>query len=164
MATWRNRNTILQIEGFDELIKAVEKAERNVELETAHCFERCADILYDELYGKAAAAGLDSRLLGQIDDEMLEDYGIYRYRVGWKKQKPNYSGPLPDTYKVMFYNYGTPNGIRKTRAGYSRGQEPAHPIGSHGFIKKAKLAARRKVKKIQKDALKNILEDLPNER
>lgn len=160
MAGWRNKSTVLQIDGFEEVFKAIENAGKEAQVEGRKCFETCAETMYDELYKKASQAGLDNRLIEQIDERFIEDFGVWFYEVGWKKQRPTKNGKLPDTYKVMFYNYGTPNGNRTTKAGYNRGQEPAHPEGSHGFIKKAKLAARNKIKKIQRSTLKEILKGL----
>lgn len=159
MANWRNRQTIMSIDGFDELMKEFQKAGRQAEVEGRKCFEKCGEIMYDELYSKATSAGLAPRLVEQIHERFIEDYGLWYYEVGWKKQRPSLKNPIPDTYKVLFYNYGTPS-ERRTKAGQSRGKENAHPEGSHGFIKKAKLASRNKIKKLQKDALKEILKGL----
>lgn len=158
MAKWRNKSMTIQLTGFDELYKEFEKAGKQAEIEGRKCFERCAEVIYDELHDKAQQAGLDENLLEKMDDRMIEDHGIWRYEVGWRKQKPTTGNPLPDTYKVMFYNYGTP--MRKTKGGQNRGREKPHPEGSHGFIKKAKLSSKNKVKKIQQNALKEILKGL----
>lgn len=92
------------------------------------------------------------------EETEIASNNVWSATVGWKKPKPK--DPLPDTYKVMFYNYGTPSGNRSTKKGYNRGQESAHPKGSHGFIKKAKLAAANRNKKLQKETLEKILGDL----
>lgn len=155
--SWRNKSNVLKIEGFEELYERFEKAGKDAEVEARKLFEHSAENMYDELYAKGNAAGLPEHLLEQIEEDLHEGNGIWRAEIGWKKSRPN--NPLPDTYKVMFYNYGTPNGDRVTKAGYNRGQEPPHPSG-HGFIKKAKLAAARKNKKLQQDTLKKVLGDL----
>lgn len=154
--TWRNRSSTLTLKGFDEFLEALEEAGAKCDNEGRKCFEKCAENLYDELYTKAEKAGLDNRLLEQIDETFIEEGNTWYYEVGWKKQKPSTSNPLPDTYKVMFYNYGTPK-ERVTKAGYNRGKESPHPKGSHGFIKKAKLAVVRKNKKLQNETLEKII-------
>lgn len=157
---WRNNSSILKLEGFQELYEKFEKAGKDAEVEARKLFEKSGENMYDELYAKGRAAGLQEHLLEKIEEEIIQipNKGVWYYSVGWKKSKPK--DPLPDTYKVLFYNYGTPSGDRITKSGANRGQEPAHPKNSHGFIKKAKLAAARKNKKLQNDTLKKILGDL----
>lgn len=159
MRQFKNKS-VIQLTGFEQFLEALQEAGAKMENEGRKCFEKCAENVYDELYKKAEQAGLDDRLLEQIHEEYVENESanIWRYEVGWKKQKPSTSNPLPDTYKVMFYNYGTPK--RVTKAGYNRGKEEAHPKGSHGFIKKAKLAVANKNRKLQKETLTKILENL----
>lgn len=156
--------SILQLQGFEDFLDRLQEAGASMENEGRKCFEKCAENLYDELYDKAQKAGLDNRLLEQIDETFIENQNanIWRYEVGWKKQKPTATNPLPDTYKVMFYNYGTPK--RTTKTGANRGEESAHPVGSHGFIKKAKLAVRNRNKKLQKETLEKILGGLKGEK
>lgn len=159
MRQFKNKS-ILQLQGFESFLERLQEAGVAMETEGRKCFEECSENLYDELYLKAQKAGLDNRLLEQMIHEEIENpnANIWRAEVGWKKQKPTAENPLPDTYKVMFYNYGTPK--RATKSGANRGQEDAHPVGSHGFIKKAKLAARNKNKKLQEATLEKILGEL----
>ena len=156
---WRNKSSTITLKGFEDFLEALQEAGATMEGEGRKCFEKCAENLYDELYSKAQKAGLDNRLLEQIDERFIEKGNVWYYEVGWKKQKPTKSNPLPDTYKVMFYNYGTPK-ERFTKSGASRGKEEAHPKGSHGFIKKAKLAVVQKNKKLQKETLEKIIGEL----
>lgn len=158
--TWRNKGSVLEIKGFEELYEKFEKAGKNAANEGRKCFEICAENLEDELNAKAESAGLPQHLIEQITTKITErpNEGYWRFEVGWRKTKPK--EPLPDTYKVMFYNYGTPSGNRHTKKGANRGQEPAHPLGSHGFIKKAKLAAGNKNKKVIKQKYDEILKEL----
>lgn len=148
---------MLQLQGFDKFLESLQDAGKKMEDDGRKCFEICAENLYDELYKKAEQAGLDKNLLEKISEKFIENesQNIWSYEVGWKKQKDSKTNPIPDTYKVLFYNYGTPK--RETKAGYNRGKEPAHPKGSHGFIKKAKLAAVQRNKKVQKDTLEKII-------
>ena len=159
MRQFKNKS-ILQLQGFEEFLERLQEAGASVGNEGRKCFEKCSENLYDELYSSAQKAGLDNRLLEQIDERFIENQNanVWHYEVGWKKRKPTAGNPQQDVYKVMFYNYGTPK--RVTKSGLNRGAEIAHPAGSHGFIKKAKLAARNKNKKLQKETLKNILKEL----
>ena len=145
--------SVLKLTGFDEFLEKLQEAEKSSDVEGRKCFEKASDNLYDCLYDKAKAAGIDEKLLEQIDDRMIEDYGIWYYQVGWKKKKWNGKGEPPDVYKVMFANYGTPK--RYTVKKYYRGE-----IKHRGFIKKAKLAARNKNKKLYKETLQKIIGDL----
>lgn len=159
MRQFKNKS-ILQLQGFEKFLERLQEAGVSMETEGRKCFEKCSENLYDELYLKAKKAGLDDRLLEQMIHEEIENKNanIWRAEVGWKKQKPTAGNPLPDTYKVLFYNYGTPK--RTTKGGENRGKEDAHPVGSHGFIKKAKLAVRNKNKKLQEETLQKILGEL----
>lgn len=175
MATFRNRSLSLELKGFDELIEKLQEAGKSVDVEGRKCFEKAAENVYDALYEQSKKAGLPESLVEQIDENFIEipNSNVWSYEVGWKKQKPSKSEPLPDTYKVMFYNYGTP-AVRKTKDGgqrvqidgkwvtlkNDRGQESAHPSGSHGFIKKAKLSAASKNKKLFKNFLKDVLGEM----
>lgn len=156
MRQFKNKS-ILKLQGFDDFLERLQEAGASMETEGRKCFEKCAENLYDELYSKGQQAGLDGRLLEQLEEEFIEvpSKNVWYYECGWKKQKPTATNPLPDTYKVMFYNYGTPR--RTTKKGYDRGEESAHPVGSHGFIKKAKLAVRNKNKKLQRATLDKII-------
>lgn len=151
----------MELKGFEELYDKLREASKDALKETNKCAEHCADATYDALYSSAQAAGLDNDLLEQLDEKLYGGNGrpYVEIDIGWKKVKPTKQNPIPDFYKVLFYNYGTPS-ERFTKAGASRGIEPAHPLGSHGFIKKGKIRAKSKCKKIQKETLDRILKGL----
>ena len=148
-----SKRSMLKLTGFDNFLESIQEAGANLDNEGRKCFEKCAENLYDALYKYAESAGLDQRLLDEIEERFSEEYGIWSYEVGWKKQRNTTKNPIPDTYKVIFYNYGTPK--RTTKAGYNRGAEKGR-----GFIKKAKLSAVRTNKKLQKETLDKILGEL----
>lgn len=153
MKTWRNRSMTFKLEGFNDLVEAIEKAGRNVDFETEKCFSQCAKVVTETLIEKAQEADLDAKLIDKITREKWHRHNIFYFSVGWEKVKATDKNPIPDVYKVMFYNYGTPN--RTTKSGANRGE-----VKEHGFIKKAKLASRNKVRKIQRNYLKDVLKDL----
>lgn len=139
------------------MLEKLVEAGKNIDFEAEKCFSQCCKVVTEQLKEKAVSAGLDDRLVSQIAREKWHKGNTFHFEVGWRKVKKN--NPLPDTYKVMFYNYGTPS-ERYTKKGYYRGKEDAHPIGSHGFIKKAKTASANKCKKLQKQFLADALKDL----
>lgn len=144
----------MKLEGFDDMIKRLEKAGKNVDFEVEKCFSECAKTMTDTLVSRAKSAKLDDDLINKIERKKWHKYGVFYFEVGWEKVARSYGGEaLPDVYKVMFYNYGTP--LRATRDGQNRGK-----IEGRGFIKKAKLSAINKVKKIQKDFLARYVENL----
>lgn len=151
--TWRNRSGMVQLTGFEELYEAMRKAEKDADAEGKKLFNECAKTVKTELKEKASSAKLAPRLINEIQEEkkISKSLGIWRYEVGWKKAKAN-TDRLPDTYKVLFFNYGVPT--RTTKAGYNRGE-----IKKRNFIKKAKLSAARKNKKLQENYLKKVLGD-----
>lgn len=141
------------------MLEALVKAGKDVDFEAEKCFSQCCKIVTEQLTTKATSAGLHPHLLSKMQREKWHKGNTFHFEVGWKKVKPSKGGPLPDTYKVMFFNYGTPS-ERYTKKGYYRGKENAHPIGSHGFIKKAKTASANKCRKLQKQFLADALKDL----
>lgn len=172
---WRNKSNTIELKGFDELLEKLQEAGKDLGTEGRKCFEHAAENVYDALYEQSKKAKLPDRLIEQIDEKFIEveHANVWSYEVGWKKQKPSTADPLPDTYKVMFYNYGTPSSRNTNEGGQrvqidgkwvtlaqNRGKEEAHPNGSHGFIKKAKISAANKNKKLFKDFLKKALGDI----
>lgn len=166
--TWRNRSSTFSLKGFDEFYEKLEKAGKDAETESKKLFEQSVETMRQELYNKSKAAGVEPHLLNQITVDKIINAGAgwWEASVGWKKSKRK--NPLPDTYKVMFYNYGTPS-KRYTKEGgqriqldgkwvtlsKERGREP-----TKGFIRRAKLAAARKNKKLREETFKKIMGDL----
>lgn len=151
MAGYRNHNTMLQLEGFDELITKLQQAGREVDFECEKMFSECCKVTTDTLVERARAANLDEDLLKKMIRKKWHRYNVFHFEVGW--EKPHKGKPLPDAYKVMFINYGTP--YRQTRKGEDRGR-----IEGRGFIGKAKKSAKYKVKRLQKKFLEDVLKDL----
>lgn len=138
----------LKLDGFDELIKEIEKASGNVDRETKKCMEKGADILQDEMKTKMQNAGVDNGLISRMPSPVVEtDYGRFTARVGYKKGEYNPRN-LSDGYKAVFINYGTP---RRTNHG---------KVKARGFIDKAKSAARRKIQREMEKTRDNILRGL----
>ena len=138
----------LKLDGFEELLKEVEKAQGNVDKAAEKCAEKGADILQDEMKSKMENAGVDSGLISRMPSPQVEnDFGEYTARVGYKKGEYNPKN-LSDGYKAVFINYGTP---RRTKHGQ---------VKARGFIDKAKSAARRKIQKEMEKTRNEILRGL----
>lgn len=134
---------ILQISGFDEMIKKLESASTAAERIAKQTAQECGDILKAEIVDQAKSAGLPDNLVNQIqeDFEAERSGGKYRCTVGWPKESRGGGAALTDSEKVIVANYGTPE-ERKTKAGASRGKMP-----KLNFIKKAKTKAKPKIKR-----------------
>lgn len=133
---------ILQINGFDEMIKKLESTSKAAERIGKQTAQDCGEILKAEIVNQAKSAGLPDKLVNQLqeDFEAERSSGKFRYLVGWRKVERNSGAPLTDSEKVIVANYGTPE--RFTRAGASRGEMP-----KLNFLKKAKSKAKLKIKK-----------------
>lgn len=138
----------LKLDGFDELLKEIEKASGNIDSATKKCMEKGANILQDEMKSKMQNAGVDSGLISRMPSAEIEsDFGRFTARVGYKKGEYNPKNPS-DGYKAVFLNYGTP---RRKKHGQ---------VKARGFISRAKSAARQKIKNEQEKTLKEILRGL----
>lgn len=135
----------LKLEGFDDLLKEIEKAGGTIDTAAKQCISTSANIMNAELKEQMQKAGVDSGLIGRMPPPDVEALGnSYTARVGYKKGAYNPADPS-DGYKVVFANYGTP---RRSK----HGKQPAK-----GFIQKAKRKATPKIKKAQKETLNKII-------
>lgn len=138
----------LNLEGFDELLKKIEKAGGNTKSATMACMDKSAQIMQNELKTQMRNSEAPKKLIDAMPDPTVKnDYGLITAEVGYKKGTfdPN---NLSDGYKVVFLNYGTP--YRK-----KHGKERAR-----GFIQRAKSKAKPKIKAEQEKTLKDILKGL----
>lgn len=133
---------ILQISGFDEMIKKFESASKAAERIGKQTAQECGEILKNEIVSEAKSAGLPAHLVNQIKEDFDAEQasGKYRYLVGWHKVEYKRGEPLSDSMKVILKNYGTPE--RSTLSGESRGQMP-----KLNFLKRAKTKAKLKIKR-----------------
>lgn len=138
----------LKLDGFNDLIKEIEKAGGKTESATMACMEKSAAIMQDELKTQMRTAEAPNDLIDAMPDPIIEnDYGKITARVGYKKGTYDPTN-LSDGYKVVFLNYGTP---RRKKHGKER---------ARGFIQKAKSKAKRKINAEQEKTLKDILKGL----
>lgn len=137
----------LQLNGFDDLLKKIEKAGGSIDSAAASCLQKSASIMEDELKAQMSKANVDSGLINRMPAPSIEkDGNRTTARVGYKKGAYNPQNPS-DGYEVIFINYGTPR------------RQPTQ-IKARGFIANAKKKARPQIKKQQETTLKEILRGL----
>ena len=153
---------------FDGMLEAIKDAGGDVDRAAAQAAKECAQTMHDELVSECNASGVPSSVSGEIEHNVTATSGGNRYEIeaGWKMGAYDPSNPSAG-YKAVFLNYGTPKGPRKakkkTHVPYggawvttaNRGQ-----IVGRGFIDRAKKGAKKKIKKVQKEALQKMLEEL----
>jgi len=138
----------LKLEGFDDLLKEIEKAGGSINTATRKCMVQSADIMESELKSKMSSADVDKDLISAMPPAEIESEGNrITARVGYKKGAFNPDDPS-DGFKVVFLNYGTPH-----RSQHGK-------VAARGFIQKAKKAARKKIKAEQEKTLTEILKGL----
>jgi len=141
----------LKLEGFEEMLRNIEKASGSADAAAETCLKKSAVIMESELKAQMQAADYKdamSRLISRMPSYSIErDHGRITARVGYKKGAYNPDNPS-DGYKVVFLNYGTP---RRTVHG---------KVVARGFIQKAKNRAKPKMYKVQKQTLDDILRGL----
>ena len=141
----------LKLDGFEELLKKIEKAGGNVESASMKAMEKGAAIMEAELKAQMQAADLKntmSRLISRMPSPKVEnDHGEITATVGYPKGDYDPHN-ISDAYKVIFINYGTP---RRTKHG---------KIKARGFIQKAKSRAKPKIRKEQEKILDDIFRGL----
>lgn len=138
----------LQTKGFSELLEAIQEAQGDLDRTAKYCLRKSADIMQDELKREMRASGVDSGLIERMPTPEINQEGDrFEARVGFRKG--NYDpNNISDGYKAVFLNYGTP---RRTKHG---------KVKARDFISRAKAAAKPKMRKEQKAALKKILSRL----
>lgn len=134
----------LKLDGFDELLKKIEKAGGDVDKAAENAMRQSANTMQHELKNQMIKANVDQSLISRMPPfEIENDYGAITARVGYKKgtYDPN---NLSDGYKVIFLNYGTPYRTK-------HGKMPAR-----GFIQRAKNKAKPKIRKQQEEVFNKI--------
>ena len=138
----------LKVEGFDDMMQKIQKAQGSVKSATKQCARISGNIMNAELKAQMSSAGVDGGLIAEMPaPEVEDDYGLITARAGYRKGSYDPDN-LSTGYKVLFLNYGTPY---RTKHGQ---------VKARGFIKKAKRRAKPKIKKEQEKALHDILKGL----
>lgn len=152
---------------FGGLLEDIKLAGGNVESTASQVANECAKTMHNELVSECSASGIPSSISREIKDSVNATGGgnVYEVKVGWELGDYNPKSPSAG-YKAIFLNYGTARRMAKKRVhrningvwvtlGPDRGS-----IAARGFIAKAKKGAAKKIKKTQKDALKQMLKEL----
>lgn len=138
----------LKLQGFEDLLKDIEKAGGSINKATRVCMENSAGIMESELKSKMQSANVAPRLISAMPAPKIESSGNrITARVGYEKGAYDPKNPS-NAYKVIFLNYGTP---KRTEHG---------KVSKRGFIQKAKRSAKKKIKAEQEKTLKEILKGL----
>ncbi len=146
------RKSILQFDGFEELLEEIKAADGDTERVIKAAAESGAQAYKQALNAECRASGVPSDVIQEIEKTVTAGKDYASARVGWKMGGYNPENPSAG-YKAVFLNYGTPR--RTTKTGANRGK-----VTKKGFIANAKRKARSKIKKAQKEALENILSRL----
>lgn len=146
----------LKLEGFNELLKEIEKAGEKIEPVTKNVLEQSANIMQEELKSQMQKSDVPKNLINEMPPPTVEeDSGLFTAHVGYKKGTYNPHN-LSNGYKVVFLNYGTP--YRK-KHGKIKDVSEGGKI-KLGFITRAKNKAKKKITTQQENALKEILKGL----
>lgn len=153
---------------FDGMLEAIRDAGGDMNKAALQAAEECAKAAHDELVAECNASGIPESVSGEIEHSVIVTSGGNRYEVeaGWKKGEYDPANPSA-AYKAIFLNYGTPKGPRQVKKKLhvlykgswvttaNRGQ-----IVGRGFIDRAQNGAKKKIKKVQNEALKKMLKEL----
>lgn len=131
------------INGFDELIEQIRKAEGDVDGAIQKAVNAGADVVEQELIAQCNAANVPASITNEITKTVERSGNEYRIKVGWKLGEYNPKN-ISQGFKALFLNYGTPH-----RSEHGK-------IKARGFISKAKKASLKKVKAAQQSALEEI--------
>lgn len=138
----------VKLEGFEELLKEIEKAGGSINTAAESCIRQSAQIVQSELKSAMKSKAIEADFVNRMPQPQIEIEGnVYSATIGYEKGEYDPKNPS-DGYLAAFLNYGTPH--RK-----KHGQ-----VSARGFIPEAKKASSRKVKKAQKEALEKILQRL----
>lgn len=152
---------------FNGMLEAIKAAGGNVENAARQAAEECAETVRAELVSECNSSGVPSSVSREIKHSVNVTSGGNRYEVeaGWKMGDYNPRNPSAG-YKAVFLNYGTARRTTRERVQRNLGGEwvtlgtDRGAITARGFIGRAKKSAKSKVKKVQKEALQKMLEEM----
>lgn len=143
-----NSGIKLNITGFENLLEQIQQADGNINSATEQALNESAAVVAEELRSAATSAGVPASVVNAIKQDAAKWNGNKcSVSVGWKLGTFDPRNPSQG-YKALFANYGTPH---RQEHGKVKGQF---------FITDAKKRASKRVKKIQKQTLENILKGL----
>lgn len=138
----------LKLEGFEEMLREIEKASGSVDKSVKTCLERSAKIMETELKSEMEHSEVKKGLIDRMPESVIENnHGLQTARVGYEKGAYDPKN-ISDAYKVIFLNYGTPH------------RQKHGKVKARGFIQRAKRKAKSKIYKVQQQTLEDILKGL----
>ena len=153
---------------FEKMLEKIKAANGDIDKTVKRVADECAKVMHDELASECSASGVPSSVSGEIKHEVNVTAGgnVYEVKAGWKMGEYNPQNPSAG-YKAVFLNYGTARrSTKKPRMHQSLGGEwvtlgtDRGSIAARGFIARAKKNAGKRIKKVQKEALQKMLEEL----
>lgn len=152
---------------FTKLLEEIKDAGGDIEKAAKRVADECADVMAKELKTECDASGVPSSVSGEIRHGVTATSGgnVYEVEAGWKMGEYNPKDPSAG-YKAVFLNYGTARRKTKERERREVGGEwvtlgtDRGAVEPRGFISRAKDSAGKKIKKVQRDALKEMLKEL----
>jgi hypothetical protein len=156
----------LNLKGFEKMLDEIQAAGGNVEKAAEETLTECAKVVETELHSACNAAGVPASVSSEIGTRIEKSGNRVSAKVGWKMGSYDPEDPSAG-YKAVFANYGTvrrqvkDTGEHATVGGNWKtlGTDRGKVVGK-GFIGQAKEASSKKVKKIQKQKLDEILKGL----
>lgn len=151
---------------FDGLLESVRRAGGDVEDAAMRAARECAKAARDELVSECNASGVTASVSGEIEHGVTVTGGgnVYSVEAGWKmgEYDPKNSSA---GYKAVFLNYGTAKRQANKKTHVQQGGEwvttaNRGQIVGRGFIGRAKKSMKSKVKKVQKEAVQEMLKEL----
>lgn len=146
----------INLKGFEKMLADIQAAGKDVEAAAAQAITESARVVEADLRTEAAESNVPDDITQQITTQTEQDADRYSAEVGWKLGTYNPQNPSAG-YKAIFLNYGTVR--RRTRLGHNRGAIQKRAVNQQ-FIYRAKQRAAPKVRKIQREILKNALGEL----
>lgn len=144
----RKQNQIVTLYGFSDWVEKIQRAvNTDIDRTIGKCFDKCANIVDAAIVEQMSKQSVPDSLRSK-KSIMKEHYGnTYIFSDGWLRRDEK------TFLKVCWLNYGTPR--RQTRTGANRGK-----IKARYFITNAKRSAAQRVRKVQKEALDEIIKGL----
>lgn len=155
----RKKNEIITLYGFEDWANRIKEA-ANVGVDKAidKCFEECSNIVDNALEDQMQRTNVPQSLRAKKSIYKDRRGNVYVFSDGWLKRDEE------AFLKICYLNYGTPK--RATKEGGQRVQIDGKwvTVGVNRgvlkpryFITNAKRSAAQRVKKVQKDALNEIM-------
>ena len=147
----------ITLKGFEKMLKNIENAGKDADKAATRAITESVKVYDTELHTAAQTHSVPSDIISAITSRTYKEGNFYGGRVGWEVGAYDRRNPSAGM-KAIFLNYGTVR--RQTKKGYNRGAIDKNDGSKRGFIDAAKRSARAKIKKVQKQIIDEVMEDL----